>query len=419
MNRVFINRIHIDHVRHLRDITIPISDDDGPRHLIFTGKNGSGKTSVINALAGYLDSVGKGNCPSEFERERQSCLDRLEYYRKDPVSNKELIRQDQSNLEHWETSLENARHGLDLSFNVEDTDVSEEYKAGNCVFAYFKAQRKFDATVPHQIEKVVFEEQYAIDNSPRELFVKYLLDLKMTQALAASGNKQEQAEEIQKWFDRIRDILREIYEDPALSLSFDENTFRFSIETQGREPFDFNEASDGFSAVLDVIVDLMLRMAKRNGRATNFDMPGIALVDEIENHLHLSLQRRVLPILVGLFPNVQFVVTTHSPFVLSSLGNAVVYDLETNTLVKEGLAGNTYESIVEGYYSVDALSEELRQKYDRYRELAAKDHLGDDEFLEARNLELYLDEVPDYLALGITTEYQRIKLELHNKVVNR
>jgi hypothetical protein len=72
---------------------------------------------------------------------------------------------------------------------------------------------------------------------------------------------------------------------------------------------------------------------------------------------------------------------------------------------------------VEGYFNVDLLSDELREKYNRYTALAGKDVLTDDELLEVGELELYLDEIPDYLALGITTEYQKLKLQLHAKVV--
>jgi hypothetical protein len=309
-----------------------------------------------------------------------------------------------------------ARHGVDVEFNMDDADVHALYTAGNCVFAHFRAQRAFAAEVPTHIEKVSFADFYGIEDSPRDLFVKYLLDLKMTQALSAANGRQGRADEIQRWFDRLRDIMRDIFEDPTLTLEFDEETYEFSICEQGREPFGFNDASDGFSAILDIVLGLILRMVKRNGRATTFDVPGIALVDEVEGHLHPSLQKRVLPILTGLFPNVQFIVTTHSPFVLSSLDSAVVYDLESKTLVSGGLAGNTYESIVEGYFNVDVLSGELRQKYDRYKELCAKNELSEGELLEASELEIYLDETPDYLAPGIATEYQRMKLELRNKV---
>ena len=57
-------------------------------------------------------------------------------------------------------------------------------------------------------------------------------------------------------------------------------------------------------------------------------LEGIVLIDEIETHLHLELQRSILPFLTEMFPNLQFIVTTHSPFVASGLENVVVYEPE-------------------------------------------------------------------------------------------
>ncbi len=42
---------------------------------------------------------------------------------------------------------------------------------------------------------------------------------------------------------------------------------------------------------------------------------------------------KILPILTMLFPNIQFIITTHSPFILSSISNAVIYDLENKALM--------------------------------------------------------------------------------------
>ena len=307
---------------------------------------------------------------------------------------------------------------MGITFNVDETEVRSLYENGDCVFAYFGARRKFDAIIPQYIEKVSFADHYGLHESPRDVFVKYLLDLKMTQALAMSNGRKERADEIARWYDGIRDIMRRIYEDDTLTIEFDEDTYQFLICQEGREPSDINHASDGFSAVLDVVVGIMLRMVKKNGRTLRFDLPGVVLVDEIENHLHLSLQKQILPLLEDLFPNIQFVVSTHSPFVLSSVSNAVVYDLESHAFVTDGLGNNTYESIVEGYFNVDLLSAELREKFDRYKVLSQKHELNDDELLEASELELYLDEIPDYLSLGITTEYQKLKMQLHDKVVD-
>lgn len=139
------------------------------------------------------------------------------------------------------------------------------------------------------------------------------------------------------------------------------------------------------------------------------------LIDEIETHLHLELQKNIMPLLTTLFPNIQFVVTTHSPFILSSLKNAVIYDLENHILVEEGMNNLPYEGIVEGYFEADRLSDTLKEKYERYRSLVRKKTLSDDEISEIAKLELYLDEIPDYLAIGFTTEYRRLKLEYMNR----
>ena len=163
------------------------------------------------------------------------------------------------------------------------------------------------------------------------------------------------------------------------------------------------------------MLDIMMRMQHQTKRSFDFNLPGIVLIDEIETHLHLELQKSILPFLTEFFPNIQFVMTTHSPFILSSISNAAIYDLENQTLVEHGLGNVPYEGVVEGYFKVDKLSETLRDKFDRYKELVYKENLSDDEIGEIAELELYLDEVPDYLAIGITTEYQKMKLEFMNR----
>lgn len=200
-----------------------------------------------------------------------------------------------------------------------------------------------------------------------------------------------------------------------MQLKFDEDSFQFSICSSQREPFDFNTMSSGYAAVLDIVNDLIMRMEAQTKLRTSFDMEGIVLIDEIETHLHLELQKKILPILTGLFPNLQFIISTHSPFILNSLDNAVVYDLEKKVLVSEGLMNLPYEGIVEGYFGADRLSEELRNKFERYKELVSKHQLTDAEYAEIDELEYYLDEIPDYLATGVTTEYSRLKLEFSNR----
>lgn len=160
---------------------------------------------------------------------------------------------------------------------------------------------------------------------------------------------------------------------------------------------------------------VMCVMEAQSKTRDSFDMEGIVLIDEIETHLHLELQKNILPILTKLFPNLQFIITSHSPFVLSSLDHAVIYDLEKNILVEKGMQNLPYEGIVEGYFGADRLSGELRAKYDQYRNLVQKRELSDEEYAKLDELEYYLDEIPDYLASELTAEYSRLKLEFVNR----
>ena len=68
-----------------------------------------------------------------------------------------------------------------------------------------------------------------------------------------------------------------------------------------------------------------------------------------------------------------------------------------------------YDGIVESYFNVDKLSSELREKFERYKKLTEKDKLTDDDLTQIAELELYLTEIPDYLALDITSEFLRRK----------
>lgn len=268
---------------------------------------------------------------------------------------------------------------------------------------------------PIYVEKVALKKDYSIKETPRQDFVKYLLDLKMTQALAVTGGKKEKADQIAAWFQNFDNLLKRIFDDDSVELVFDEETFQFTIHMEGRDPFDFNELSSGYAAVLDIVVDLIIRMESQTERRFDFSVAGIVLIDEIETHLHLELQRKILDLLTSIFPNIQFIMSTHSLFIINSVDNAVIYDLEKKLLVKDGLSDVPYTGIVEGYFNANEMSVLLQKKFDRYKELANKEKLTEEDFDEIAKLEMYLNEVPDYLALNLTTEYQRLKEGLRSR----
>lgn len=375
MEQFFITNLLIKKVRHLKDIYIPLSENQ-VKHLILTGKNGSGKTSVVEALAKYLDKIFVGG--------------------------REIVFRD-------------CQKELDIKLNNKIDDIPELAEKNHYILAYYKTERVFQAEQPKHVEKVELRDYYELTEFPRNEFVKYLLDLKMTEALARSKGKTEKADEIQGWFTKLELLLKQIFDDETIKLEFDEDTFEFHILQNGKEPFDFNTLSSGYQAVLDIVLDIMMRMQHKTQRSFDFNLPGIVIIDEIDVHLHLELQKSILPFLTTFFPNIQFIVTSHSPFILNSIENVVIYNLENKILVKNGLDDVPYDGIVEGYFGVDKLSDILKEKFEKYRCLAEKKNLSDDELNEIAELELYLDEIPDYLALDIATEYKRIKLELMNR----
>lgn len=322
----------------------------------------------------------------------------------------EIIEQEKEICQQ-EERLKRNRNGLDIQFNDKTDSICELSEKYHCILAYYRADRIFQAEQPKHVEKVQLKDYYGLEEFPRNEFVKYLLDLKMTEALARNNKKIEKADEIQAWFEKLEQLLKQIFDDTTVELIFDEDTFEFHISQQGKELFDFNTLSSGYQAVLDI----MMRMQHQTQRSFDFNLPGIVLIDEIETHLHLELQKNIIPLLTTIFPKIQFIMTSHSPFILNSSENVVIYDLENHLLVEDGLDDVPYDGIVEGYFGADKLSHILKEKFERYKNLVVKEKLSDDELNDIAELELYLDEIPDYLAIGIATEYKRLKLEFMNR----
>lgn len=410
VDKTFMTELRINHVRHLKDITIPLSESQ-PKHLILTGKNGSGKTSVLKSAVDFLSYAVSDNFVIQSD-----CLENIAFdeQRLQTASNSEsgklACEGIRNSIAHWNKFLSHWADGVVLAF-PSYLNLREKYLKGEYILAYYGDDREIKVQISKNIEKVDLQEVYSLKDHPSQQLVKYLVNLKTTEAFAKTNGNEARAAEIHAWFDRFQNVLRSIYSDDTLELKFDIETFAFTICQAGHDPFDFTTLSMGYAAVFDIIGDLIMRMESKR----RYDLEGLVLIDEIETHLHVDLQKKIVPILTQLFPNIQFVLTTHSPFILNSTANAVVYDLEKKLLVKDGLTDLPYEGVVEGYFDTDLLSAELRQKFTEYKKIVQKATLTDEDFARASELETYLDEVPDYLALDFSEEYSRLKLELMNR----
>ena len=84
--------------------------------------------------------------------------------------------------------------------------------------------------------------------------------------------------------------------------------------------------SQGYESVFIWIGYIVKRLYEINPNLTTpyahlTDIPAIVLIDEIDTYLHISVQQKILAVLVEKFPNIQFIVTTHSPYTIGSIPN--------------------------------------------------------------------------------------------------
>ncbi len=143
----------------------------------------------------------------------------------------------------------------------------------------------------------------------------------------------------------------------------DELLLRFS----DREvPFAY--LSDGYRNMLAMVADIAIRCATLNPAMKEEAIrktPGVVLIDEIDLHLHPKWQRRVVNDLLAAFPNIQFVTTTHSPFIIQSLvPKEGIRLLNLDNAVANDFADKSVEDIAE---QIQGAGEQTRSE--RYKEM--------------------------------------------------
>jgi predicted ATP-binding protein involved in virulence len=133
------------------------------------------------------------------------------------------------------------------------------------------------------------------------------------------------------------------------------------------------------------------------------------LIDEIETHLHIDLQKKILPFLTNFFPKIQFIVTTHSPFVLNSIKNAVVFDLEKKVLV-EDMTGYSINSIVESYFDSANYSTVVKEKVIEYENLLNRSDLNEEEEEKLFDLKRYFKDLPKMFSPELALKINQLTL---------
>ena len=407
---IYINEITIHRLLDKSNLKIQAQDDGKQHHFILTGPNGAGKTTLFNAISKSIDEMFKDTdfYFADFKKDlgffegllakakQEGKIEDIEKYRKQ--------------CDYLKTKCDDLWGTVEL-VGLNYPEIFSMVRNHKYVIAFFGAER-----LSHfiQVKSPVKPDltQKELKKSKTEEFIKFLVDLKFQQSMANNEGCKDDVETIAKWFEGFENILKRLFGDDALKFSFDYKNYVFYIEkTDGRFPL--TDLSDGYSSALDIVADIILKMQDGVNVVRTYDVPGMVFIDEIETHLHLKLQREILPLLTSIFPKIQFVVTTHSPFVLSSVENAVVYDLKNQETITD-LSDYSYEIITEGYFGVKTESDKLRRNIDRLKGLLEKKSRTSIEEDDKNRLVKGFDSLPDMVAPEIKAQYHELMIRYAN-----
>lgn len=401
MKEYFISEIDIEKLYHLSDIKIKL-DSNKRQHLLLTGKNGSGKTSLLLEIEKFLRAINDEKLSQVFDQ-YPTWINEAKKKVLSASSDSEKYAADKD-IKQCLGFLKKYSDGVQINLNQYE-GLEMMYHNGKFITAYFPSERKAQFMRPNGVENITLENTYGIDESAGDILLKYMVHLKTQQAYARNEGDQTTANQIQKWFDRFDSALQILLDEESIHIEYDYKKYDFKIRQNGREPFSFNELSDGYSSVIYIVSDLILRMDKNwllEDKISEYDYQGIVLIDELETHLHIELQKKIFPFLTKFFPKIQFIVTTHSPYILNSISNAKAYDLERQVEL-DNLSGFSSDDLAEGYFEADAYSDELKNSLNRYEELCLRNDLTEDERAERAEIRIKFKNISTELS-GVAKE---------------
>lgn len=180
MERLFITELQIMNVRHLKDICIPLSKDK-MKHLILTGKNGSGKTSVLEYLNRYFMNRERYQVAgvTPFSDDVAAFVEQME---EKPKENQQIDSGMAKRLLNYVSELaklqdsKDYENGIKAEFSIPEENWIETFQKSGVLLAYYGAERKFKPEKPKHVEKVELKGSYGTTGGPGNELIKYLLD---------------------------------------------------------------------------------------------------------------------------------------------------------------------------------------------------------------------------------------------------
>ncbi|MDX4975395.1 AAA family ATPase [Myroides odoratimimus] len=338
-----IEYIHIKNFKSIDDLRIDFKEDELNKKswLFLLGENGVGKSSILQAIAVGL---------------------KLDKNLIDPLI-PSLIKKGKRTAEI--TIKERNNENIIYTKLVRKTGTVEQSGSFNSYLIGYGSLRlsvdEIESSSPKDISKISYQNLF-----------------KPTKAL----------NDVTKWLRSIHRTDRDFFDRIAISikqlLPHDKSDTNLSIKNGeiilGNSETLFSELSDGYKSTITLAIDIMMKLS--DAQSDMKVMSGIVLIDELGNQLHPRWQMRIVRQLREVFPNINFIVSTHHPLclrgaerkeilLLRNIDNQVI----SNTELPDPASLRVDQILASEFFGLSSLVDpEIEAKFNRYYELLAKNN---------------------------------------------
>ncbi len=391
-----------------------------PNIHIFTGSNGTGKTTLLHAIASAFDYYEEGhkehlsnNFYKRFHTDEEDDKEMTKSFAHAVITNNrkvidkiisyncmlcKTIHQEYektmaNNFSIARTPKAYAKQSLakDLTY-YKNAIIAEDISNKKFKFAAFgysgyrlikSGHIQFDGQETFNPLKLALE--FVKERDTGAMVSNWIASRYSKAAIEEIHGNKAVADRYRAGLNILIDCINELT-DNQYKFEIKTNPWKVCISYFGKE-IEFDVLPDGLRSLLSWLGDLLVRLDEIPWEDASIpvnEQPIILLLDEIEVHLHPKWQYQILPLVQKVFPNAQIFLSTHSPFILNSIDNAKIYKLQTiNGISKldSVVLSNTghsynyvYENILETFnrFSISTMKDLMR-----FNELDAEIIKGD------------------------------------------
>ncbi|HID99616.1 MAG TPA: hypothetical protein EYP59_04920 [Thiotrichaceae bacterium] len=412
-----IEQLHLENIGVFDSLDLQFKPGKQPGKAeihIFAGENGTGKTTLLYALAAAFTS-NKALILKRFRNIKESWVELKTHsqayqYSEDTPSSLPSLFYTQSTQP------------------LEYEDLIHHYQKNVFQLAVFAYAGNRSLTSHHlvgikEISDSPFEGSLSFHSTDSLILMQWIANNKAKAALAQVKNEPKKAAKYQTAIHLIEAAITEIV---GFQVEFElesEPEFKVELKINGQS-LEFEVLPDGLKSIISWISDLFMRMDRIPwiDDCSILERRFILFLDEIDIHLHPVWQRKILPVVQKLFPNAQIFVSSHSPFVVASVSDAYVYQFRLENgvsrleTVEESKAGSSYSLVLNDIFTIDELFDiETESQFDHFYQLEDDIIQGHDE-----KIPLFLEVARQLMEKGIESrEIVGIELRQISIILNK